>query len=63
MLDGGDDAAKHDGYLERFQKAFQPSSTIGKQYVLQSRRKDGTEFPCIIGIKKIPDSEFLIGYI
>jgi PAS domain S-box-containing protein len=63
MLDGGDDAAKHDGYLERFQKAGQSSSTIGKQYVLQSRRKDGTEFPCIVGIKKIPDSEVLVGYI
>jgi len=63
MLVGGRDAKRHDKYLERFHEAGKSSSTIGKQRVLKSKRKDGTEFRCIIGINAIPDTDYLVGYI
>jgi PAS domain S-box-containing protein len=60
---GGGESESHPNYLEHFRKSKKTSSTIGKQRVLFSRRKDGTEFPCIVGIKQMPESEDLIGYI
>ena len=63
ILVGGGEAESHAVYLERFNESGKDSSTIGKQRVLYSRRKDSTEFPCIIGIKLVPDTEFLVGYI
>ena len=63
MLVGGGQAKHHAMYLEKFNKAEKASSTIGQQRVLYSRRKDGSQFPCLIGIKQIPDTKFLVGYI
>ena len=63
MLVGGGQHSKHDNYLKKFQTSGKESSTIGNQRVLFSKRKDGSEFPCIIGIKKVPATELLVGYI
>lgn len=63
MLVGGPDAEMHDRYLERFQKEGKKSSQIGKQRVLYSKRRDGTEFPCIVGIKRTPKNDGLVGWI
>ena len=62
-LVGGGEADRHDKYLDSFNKRGKQSTQIGRQRVLYSRRKDGTEFPCIIGIKRIPNSDMLVGYI
>jgi PAS domain S-box-containing protein len=58
MLVGGGEAKKDETYL-----MGKSGSTIGKQRVLYARRKDGSEFQCLIGIKEIPNTESLIGYI
>ena len=65
LVGGKVSARRHGKYLERFQKAGKSSSTIGKQRILKSMRKDGSEFRCIIGINRIPDveEELLVGYI
>lgn len=63
MLVGGGDAAMHDSYLKRFKEQGRTASQIGKQRVLYSKRKDGTEFPCIIGIKRAPKNAGLVGWI
>jgi len=63
MLVGGGDAAMHDSYLKRFKEQGRTASQIGKQRVLYSKRKDGTEFPCIIGIKQAPKNAGLVGWI
>jgi PAS domain S-box-containing protein len=57
LVDGGE-AKKHDTYL-----MGKSGSTIEKQRVRSARRKDGSEFQCLIGIQKIPNTESLIGYI
>eukprot|EP00797_Seminavis_robusta_P011438 Sro1865_g302440.2 (379) ;mRNA; r:4564-5700 len=63
ILVGGGEADMHDGYLERFQAEGKSASQIGKQRVLYSRRKDGSEFPCLIGIKTTPRNDGLIAWI
>lgn len=62
-LVGGGDAKHHDLYLSNFRKKDKESSQIGKQRVLHAKRKDGTEFPCIVGIKKSANNKYLVGYI
>lgn len=49
---GGDHAKNHDKYMENFNKAEKTSSVLGKQRILYGQRKDGTEFPCIIMVKR-----------
>ena len=63
ILVGGGLAHQHHDFMERFNKNEKTSSTIGKQRKLQARRKDGKEFDCIIGIKEIPSTSLLVGYI
>lgn len=63
ILVGGGMADKHDNLLKRFRERGDSSSTIGKQRILYSKRKDGTEFPAIIGIRQIPDTDYLVGHI
>ena len=63
LLVGGGQSRHHAKYMKRFKKKGKDDSTIGKQRKLKSRRKDGTEFTCVIGIRRIPDTEYLIGYI
>lgn len=63
MVGGDMTAEKHDAMLQRFRERGSSSSTIGKQRILYSKRKDGTEFPSIIGIRRVPETEYLIGHI
>ena len=35
----------------------------GARRELSARRRDGTEFPCRIGVRKVPDSDLLVGFI
>lgn len=39
------------------------SRVLGKQNLLPAKRKDGSEFKCIIGVNPIEDSDFMVGYI
>ena len=52
MIVGGGHAAFHDGYLKRFRET-QVRRLIGSLREVSGRRKDGSEFPCIIGIEVI----------
>ena len=63
ILVGGGHAKHHAKYMKRFQRKGQEDSAIGKQRTLRARRKDGTDFTCVIGIKRIPDTDCLVGYI
>jgi PAS domain S-box-containing protein len=63
VLVGGGHAENHGRYVERFYKMGRSNSVIGKQRILHSRRKDGSEFPCLIGIKMLPNTDLMIGYI
>ena len=64
MLVGGGMQKYHDQFMKRFEEdSTRNDSTIGKQRTLMSKRKDGSEFPCIIGIKRVPEKELLIGYV
>lgn len=63
VLVGGEHAKVHDKYLEKFHAKNKTSSVIGKQRILYGRRKDGTEFPCIVVIKKIEKRNCMIGWI
>ena len=49
--------------MKNFKKKKKEDSTIGKQRKLKARRKDGSEFTCVVGIRRVPDSDWLIGYI
>lgn len=63
MLVGGGLAVHHHAYMDRFNKGESTSTTIGKQRKLQARRKNNSEFPVLIGIKEIPKTGLLVGYI
>ena len=63
MLVGGGDAKHHDAYLKAFHKKEKNQSQIGKQRILKAKRKDESEFPCIIGIKRSQNNKYLVGYI
>lgn len=57
MLVGGGQSMHHAKYMKKFKsKGQDDSTTIGKQRKLKARRKDGKEFTCVIGIRKIPDT-------
>ena len=70
LVGGGIDAATHDSYLANYHardKRDRTSTTLGRQRVLYAKRKDGSEFQCIVGINAIADEtleeDMLIGYI
>ena len=63
MLVGGGLAVHHHSYMDRFNKGESTSTTIGKQRKLQARRMNNSEFPVLIGIKEIPKTGLLVGYI
>lgn len=60
---GGGHAVKHEAYMEAFHKRGGISRLLGRQRNLVARRRDRTEFPCKIGVKKVPGSNLLVGYI
>jgi PAS domain S-box-containing protein len=50
VICGHEHANMHDQYMERY-RLTRESRMIGSQREVQARRKDGSEFPCKIGIK------------
>ena len=63
-LVGGGHGDKHPSYMQAFQKRGGTSTVLGVQRELLGRRKDGTEFPTKIGVKKVPGSvHLMIGYV
>ena len=63
VLVGGKDAEHHDAYVQNFHKNNKESTQIGKQRVLFAKRKDGSQFPCIVGIKRSTNRKYIVGYI
>mmetsp|Transcript_13831 Transcript_13831/g.30079 ORF Transcript_13831/g.30079 Transcript_13831/m.30079 type:complete len:1067 (+) Transcript_13831:294-3494(+) len=68
IIVGGDEGKRHDAYVKGFSKrvgskSSVPSKILGQQRILQAKRADGTEFPCIIGIKLCADDTRIVGYI
>ncbi|KAL7467839.1 hypothetical protein ACHAXS_012112 [Conticribra weissflogii] len=64
MIMPSDHAANHDGYLERYLKTgFK--KMIGKEREVEARRKDGSTFPCILGMSEVDDfgSKQFVGFI
>ncbi len=70
-LVGGDiDARTHDAYLAAYHardKEDRTSATLGRQRMLYAKRKDGTQFQCIVGVNAVNDEaleeDMLVGYI
>lgn len=57
-------ASKHDRYMERYiMTGFK--KMIGKEREVEARRKDGSTFPCILGLKEVvnKDSRQFVGFI
>lgn len=68
ILVGGGDAKRHDGYVKAFKSSVTTHDNphhkvLGRQRMLHACRADGTEFPCIIGIKMVSNHTRIAGYI
>ena len=63
ILVGGGMSDKHDGFVGKFFEHGHESKVLGHQRVLQAKRKDGTEFKCIIGIHIIKGTKLIVGYL
>jgi len=67
ILVGGGHADRHDGYTEAFFRDGRTSRILGSLREVRARRKDGTEFPCQIGIRLVHKGEdgtsVLVGYV
>jgi PAS domain S-box-containing protein len=50
IIVGGGHAVHHDGYMERFMETKE-THIIGSQREVPARRKDGSEFPAVLGIQ------------
>ena len=61
---GGGHAKNHDSYMKAFHERGGTSRILGRTRELSARRHDGSEFPCQIGVKKVPGkAELMVGYI
>jgi PAS domain S-box-containing protein len=71
LLTGGGEAKNHHLYMKKMEDGREPSKLIGqhhstsekngKQRILHACRKDGSEFPCMIGLKSVPGTESIVG--
>lgn len=63
---GGIHAAKHDSYMKRYMDTGE-TRLIGTRRELTAKRKDGSEFPVVVGISVVQQEEglppLLVGYI
>jgi adenylate cyclase len=53
IMVGGGEAKYHDEYFEKYRRRGMNSPHFGVLREVQAKTKDGTEIPCIIGIKKL----------
>lgn len=68
ILVGGGDALHHDSFVKAFKNRVTTHDNphhkvLGRQRMLHGRKADGTEFPCIIGIKMVNHNTRVAGYI
>ena len=63
LLIGSGMSESHDEYVQNFFENGGTSRVVGKQRLLRAKRKDGSEFQCIIGIHLLDDTPFVVGYI
>ena len=64
ILVGGGEGKNHDAYMRRFRKdGSKTSKILGRQRMLHASRADGTEFPCLIGIRTCASGTRIVGYI
>lgn len=63
LLVGGTHAEKHASYLERFRHRGATSRVLGQTREVLAKRRDGSEFPCRIGIQKVPGTDKLVGFV
>ena len=64
VLVGGGEGKNHDAYMRRFRKdGSKTSKILGRQRMLHASRADGTEFPCLIGIRTCANGTRIVGYI
>ena len=63
IIVGGGDAIVS-AFKERVNSQENPGQKVlGRQRMLQGCKADGTEFPCVIGIKMINNNTRIVGYI
>mmetsp|Transcript_2816 Transcript_2816/g.5876 ORF Transcript_2816/g.5876 Transcript_2816/m.5876 type:complete len:397 (-) Transcript_2816:828-2018(-) len=62
-LAGGGIGNRHEAYMKMFARRGATSSILGKQRDVMALRKDGSEFFCKVGVKKVPGTNLLVGYI
>ena len=68
IIVGGGDGQRHGGYVNAFKKRVETNENaqhkvLGRQRMLQGIKADGSEFPCIIGIKMVSNGTRVAGYI
>jgi PAS domain S-box-containing protein len=63
MLIGGGHGENHSSYMKRFQDRGGSSRVLGQTREVLARRKDGTEFPCRIGLQKVPNTDKMVGFV
>lgn len=63
LICGGGHAALHAEYMRHFNERGGRSHFVGKLRALVARRKDGSEFPCRVGVHGVPGSDLLVGFI
>jgi PAS domain S-box-containing protein len=63
VIVGGNHAEDHDEYMENFNAKQNTSSVLGKPRILYGKRKDGSEFPCIMVVKRNEKRNLIISWI
>lgn len=53
IMVGGGEAQYHDEYFEKYKRRGMDSPHFGKLREVVAKRQDGSEFPCMIGIRKL----------
>ncbi|KAL7572019.1 hypothetical protein ACA910_001674 [Epithemia clementina (nom. ined.)] len=56
-------AENHSSSMKKFWERGGQSTILGETRNLVAKHLDGTEFPCRIGIRKVRDSNLLVGFI
>ncbi|KAL7570844.1 hypothetical protein ACA910_018911 [Epithemia clementina (nom. ined.)] len=63
LVGGNDHADQPVAYMEKFCERGGRSANLGKKRHMAGRRRDGEEFPCRVGVRKVPDSDCFVSFI